>query len=112
MPLITMNRLTIDQIVALVSVAMILCVGIVRIPDVMDRARVPFIVTEIDGVVIVTAISDEKGAANLRTGDRIIRMDGVDVTISETLEHLADVRRVGDLVAVEYDRGGMRYEEG
>jgi len=107
-----MNRLTIDQIVALVSVAIVLCVGIVRIPDVMDRARVPFVVTEIDGVLIVSAISDEKGAAHLRTGDRIIRMDGVDVTISETLEHLADVRRVGDLVAVEYDRGGMRYEEG
>src|SRR5437867_3116160 len=101
---VEMKRLTVRSAVYLAVDLALAIVCILHISSLRNLARVPFVVEESDGRVIVTEILHPPSCPDLRIGDELLSMLDHNVTAAGVEEFLARHYSVNESVRVEYRR--------
>ena len=73
----------------------------------LNRARVPFLLDEVRGSVVVDDVLDTSAAPDLARGFVLRTMDGTDIRDYHDVEFLADLRSIGETVQVAGEEGGV-----
>ncbi len=72
----------------------------------LNRARLPFLVEEVNGTLVISDLLDPGAASGLTPGFVISTVDGLTVRDYHDVEFLADLRSIGDALQVRGRLGG------
>ncbi|HEY6951301.1 MAG TPA: histidine kinase dimerization/phospho-acceptor domain-containing protein, partial [Bacteroidota bacterium] len=97
---------------AILTVALdllILCICVLHLPSVAERAKVPFEVSEDGDRVTISSIIDASAAHGLKQGDEITAWNSQPVRDAEYLEFCADRESIGASAVVDYRRNAKGF---
>jgi signal transduction histidine kinase len=84
----------------------LLVICFLHIPSLVERVNIPFDLEYKKGRVVITGIDDADKAGGLLLGDELLTWEEKNIQSPEVVEFLCDTSRVGQRIAITYDRGG------
>jgi signal transduction histidine kinase len=102
-----MPRLGFRIFLLLVIDLLLLCACLWHPRYLMNRARVPFLLNEVQGSVVIDEVLDSSAAAGLPRGFAVLSIHGIDVRDYHDAEFLGDLRAIGDTLQVRGREGGV-----
>jgi signal transduction histidine kinase len=103
-----MRRFGFRVVLLLVLDVLLLAVCLWHTKYLLNRPRVPFLLDEINGEVVIDDVLDPAAASGLRRGFTVRTIDGIETRDFHDAEFLADFRSIGDTMEI---RGWQSGEE-
>lgn len=102
-----MQHITARTIFYLLIDLFLLVVCFLNAPSVLERARVPFHVQEVNDSIIVTDV-EKSTAGGLQAGDQILKWNSYEIVIPElVVEYLGDLSSIGQKVNITFTRNNI-----
>ncbi|MBI2619309.1 MAG: hypothetical protein HYW57_04450 [Ignavibacteriales bacterium] len=100
-----MKRLTLRFGVLLAVDVLLLTLCLRHLPSVFYRAAAPFEVTDVNGHIVVSTVTDVSSSDGILPGDRLIVWNALAIPAPEAMEFLGDQRSIGEKVTLTVERG-------
>ena len=100
-----MRKVTPRFAATLAADILLLIICLLHLPTVFYRPTTPFEVKGLEGLIVVTEVTDTSSSGVLRPGDVILKWDRMDIPLPEALEFLADLHSIGNTVSITFERG-------
>ncbi len=101
-----MQRLPSTIVLFLALDILLLVICFLHTPSLVKRADVPFDLEYKKDRTVVTAILDSSNDGEIRLNDALLTWEERNIQSPEVVEFLCDTSRVGQRIAITYDRGG------
>jgi signal transduction histidine kinase len=105
-----MNRLSSGILAALLLDVALLGASFLHVPDLLNRARSPFILDRQGAHPVIDRILDPPAASQLSIGDTVVSAFGRRITSQSDMEFLCDCRSIGESMPLEVRRAGGSVE--